>query len=76
VGFGGDFDGIPSTLSGVEGAEAYPAILARLAERGCGPEDLERIAWRNWTRVLRGALPDGLAAVRPAGIVPSREPAP
>jgi membrane dipeptidase len=57
VGFGGDFDGIPETLDGVESAAVYPAILEALAARGFTREDLEKIAWRNWERVLRQRLP-------------------
>jgi membrane dipeptidase len=57
VGFGGDFDGIPSTLAGVETAAVYPALLAALAARGFSKADLERIAWRNWLRVLRARMP-------------------
>jgi membrane dipeptidase len=62
VGFGGDFDGIPSTLSGVETAAVYPAILDRLAAAGFSRRDLELVAWKNWVRVLDRALPEGLAA--------------
>ena len=63
VGFGGDFDGIPSTLAGVETAAVYPALLAALAARGFSPADLERIAWRNWIRVLRSRTAVSLARV-------------
>jgi membrane dipeptidase len=57
VGFGGDFDGIPSTLAGMESAAVYPAILQRLKDRGFATADLEKIAWRNWQRVLESSLP-------------------
>jgi membrane dipeptidase len=52
VGFGGDFDGIPSTLAGVEDASVYPHILDALLDRGFSPAEIEKIAWRNWLRVL------------------------
>jgi membrane dipeptidase len=58
VGFGGDFDGIPTTLEGVESAAVYPAILDRLRSRGFGEPVIEKVAWRNWERVLRASLPD------------------
>jgi membrane dipeptidase len=57
VGFGGDFDGIPETLEGVETAAVYPEILMALAARGFSQDDLEKIAWRNWERVLGAGLP-------------------
>jgi membrane dipeptidase len=60
VGFGGDFDGIPETLDGVETAAVYPEILRALAARGFTRDDLEKIAWRNWVRVLRARLPSAL----------------
>jgi membrane dipeptidase len=56
VGFGGDFDGIPSTLKGVEDARAYPRILAALAARGHDAATLSKVAGENWLRVLARTL--------------------
>ncbi|HUH11880.1 MAG TPA: dipeptidase [Longimicrobiales bacterium] len=52
VALGSDFDGalIPRTLGGVAG---LPHLLDALRAGGLGEADLERIAWRNWPRVLR-----------------------
>ncbi len=60
VGFGGDMDGIPTTLTGVEDAGAYPAILAELERRGMKAADLAKIAGENWMRVLGDVMSDGL----------------
>jgi membrane dipeptidase len=77
VGFGGDFDGIPATLEGVDSAEVYPALLARLAGRGFAQRDLRMIAGENWVRVLARALPRALGGAAPAGrMTPSRKTAP
>ena len=52
VAFGSDFDGaaIPRDLGDVTG---LPKLMALLAERGYSVEDLEKIAHRNWLRLLR-----------------------
>lgn len=55
VAFGSDFDGIPDVPRGVENASAYPALCARLRERGHSDDVLERLAFRNVLRVLREA---------------------
>ncbi|MGI6855326.1 dipeptidase [Mesorhizobium sp. 1B3] len=51
VGLGSDFDGavIPSVIGDVTG---LPRLLGALADRGYGRELIEKIAWRNWLRVL------------------------
>ena len=51
VGLGSDFDGasMPDDLSDVA---ALPALLHALADAGFTAEEIERIAWRNWRRVL------------------------
>jgi len=51
--FGSDFDGIPSTPEDVTGSDAYPLILDLLRERSYSEISLEKIAWRNFIRVLR-----------------------
>lgn len=52
VALGSDFDGalIPAPLGDVTG---LPRVLSALRARGVSASDLERIAWRNWLRVVR-----------------------
>lgn len=51
VGFGSDFDGatVPQGIGDVTG---LPRLLDALAAHGYGPELIEKIAYRNWNRVL------------------------
>lgn len=53
VGLGGDFDGIDTTPVGVEGVDAYPAILAALMAAGWTEADIRKIAGENMLRVMR-----------------------
>ncbi len=53
VGIGGDFDGIPDTPKGLEDVRRYPALFAELARRGWSDANLEKLAGRNFLRVLR-----------------------
>lgn len=55
VGLGSDFDGavIPSVIGDVTG---LPRLLEALADRGYGRELIEKIAWRNWLRVLEQTI--------------------
>lgn len=53
VGIGGDFDGIPEGPKGLEDVRKYPALFAELARRGWSDADLEKLAGRNFLRVLR-----------------------
>ncbi len=55
VGLGGDFDGIETTVQGMEDVSTYPALFTELARRGYAQADLEKIASRNMMRVMRGA---------------------
>ena len=52
---GGDFDGISSTVSGLNGVEDYPNIFAELIRRGWSDENLSKLAGGNVLRVLRRA---------------------
>lgn len=54
VAFGSDFDGctIPTDLGDVTG---LPKLLEALRQAGFGEEDLAKIAYRNWLRVLEAA---------------------
>ena len=55
VGIGADLDGIPTTPTGLEGAETYPRLFAELIRRGWSDKDLARLAGGNALRALRGA---------------------
>jgi membrane dipeptidase len=56
VGFGSDFDGVPSLPVGVTGSDVYPEILHRLRDRGIPSADLAKIAHGNFRRVLAANL--------------------
>lgn len=53
VGIGSDFEGIGSTPVGLEDVSRYPALLAELARRGYGDEDVHKVAGGNLLRVMR-----------------------
>ena len=55
VGLGSDFDGIRSVPEGLEDVSGYPALLAKLLERGWSREDIARLAGLNLLRVMRRA---------------------
>jgi membrane dipeptidase len=56
IGIGSDFDGISGTApKGLEGVEAYPALLAELARRGWSDSDLAKLAGGNILRVMERA---------------------
>lgn len=55
VGIGGDFDGMDSTVAGMDDVAGYPALFAELTRRGYSSADLQKIASRNMLRVMRGA---------------------
>jgi membrane dipeptidase len=55
VGLGGDYDGIGSTVAGMEDVSTYPALFVELAKRGHSQADLEKIASRNMLRVMKAA---------------------
>ncbi|HYJ82174.1 MAG TPA: membrane dipeptidase, partial [Allosphingosinicella sp.] len=56
VGIGSDFDGISGTSpKGLEGVEAYPALLAELARRGWSDSDLAKLAGGNILRAMERA---------------------
>jgi len=58
VGLGSDFDGatMPATLADVA---ALPRLLEALRDDGFGPDDVQRIVWDNWRRVLAAAWAPG-----------------
>ncbi len=55
VGFGSDFDGarIPQAIGDVSG---LPKLINALRKRGYSDEDLQKIAHKNWLRVLGATL--------------------
>jgi membrane dipeptidase len=55
VGLGGDFDGIPTTVVGLDGVEDYPTLFAELIRRGWSDRNLAKLAGGNFLRVLRRA---------------------
>jgi membrane dipeptidase len=52
VGFGSDFDGatMPNAIGDAAG---LPVLIDALRQRGYDQESIEKLAWRNWVRVLR-----------------------
>jgi microsomal dipeptidase-like Zn-dependent dipeptidase len=52
VGFGSDFDGIPTLPDGITGSGSFPAILDALRIRGLSEQSIERIASGNFLRIL------------------------
>lgn len=55
VGLGGDFDGIDTSVEGLDDVSAYPALFTELARRGWSQADLEKLSSRNMLRVLKAA---------------------
>lgn len=55
VGIGGDFDGISSTVDGLDSVDDYPNLFAELIARGWSDENLAKLAGGNFLRALRGA---------------------
>ena len=64
VGLGGDYDGIETTVKGMEDVSTYPALFAELARRGWTQAELEGLSSRNMMRVLKAA--EAYAASRKA----------
>ena len=55
VGIGGDLDGIPDGVDGLDGVEDYPNLFAELIRRGWSDANLAKLAGGNILRVLRRA---------------------
>ncbi len=64
VGLGGDYDGIDTTVAGMEDVSTYPALFTELARRGWTRAELEGLASRNMMRVMQAA--EAYAASRKA----------
>ena len=52
VGLGGDFDGISTTITGLQDVSAYPALFAELSRRGWSDDAMRKLAGENILRVL------------------------
>jgi membrane dipeptidase len=57
VGLGSDFDGMDTRIPGLETTSDLPALIAKLRERGYSEEDVNKLAWGNWDRILNQCLP-------------------
>jgi membrane dipeptidase len=55
VGIGGDFDGIPTVVTGLEDVSTYPALIAELLRRGWPEADVRKAMGLNILRVMRAA---------------------
>lgn len=56
IGLGSDFDGTKETPSGLEDAGTYPLLMADLAQAGFSSEDVEKICFGNFRRLLVDVL--------------------
>lgn len=70
VGIGGDFDGITTTVQGLEDVSKYPDLFAELVRRGWTDEELRGLAGENVLRVMERAevVSARLRKSRPASI--------
>jgi membrane dipeptidase len=55
VGVGSDFDGITTTVKGLEDTSTFPKLFLELARRGWSESDLRKLAGENVLRVMRQA---------------------
>lgn len=53
VGFGSDFDGIPSTPAGLDDVSKYPDLVAELLNQGVSDEDVAKVVGGNILRVWK-----------------------
>ena len=56
IALGGDLDGCDELPCGFDGIQSYPAIAARLLERGVGRQTVEDIFWNNAFGVMKRAV--------------------
>ncbi|KAL2861234.1 dipeptidase [Aspergillus lucknowensis] len=54
VGLGSDFDGMETTIRGLEDVSKYPDLIAELLRRGVSVEDVAGVIGGNVLRVMRG----------------------
>lgn len=55
VAIGGDFDGIDTTIEGLEDVSTYPTLFTELARRGWSEAELRKLAGENILRVMSEA---------------------
>lgn len=55
IGIGSDFDGITSTIEGLEDVATFPRLTAELLRRGYSDADVKKILGLNLLRVMRAA---------------------
>ncbi len=58
VGLGSDFDGIVTTVEGLEDASGYGALVEALRARGFDEAEVAAVMGGNLERVLLGCLPE------------------
>ena len=56
ISLGGDLDGITNMPDGFEGIQSWPALAARLLERGLNESNIMDIYWNNAMGVMRRAV--------------------
>ena len=56
IALGGDLDGCDELPQGFEGVQSYPAMAARLLQRGVSPQTVEDIFWNNALGVMKRAV--------------------
>ena len=55
LGFGSDFDGISAWPEGLGNPADFPNLIDALRRRGYTEAQIEKIAWKNYWRVLKQA---------------------
>jgi len=53
IGFGSDFDGVPSLPNGISGFDAYTNIIRQLQSKFQSQRTVEKIVYKNFLRVLK-----------------------
>jgi membrane dipeptidase len=74
IGVGGDYDGTTWLPEGLADVSGYPRLWDALAAHGWSREDLEKVGWRNISRVLH-AVEQRAAQLQAAERVPADESA-
>ncbi|KAJ9148284.1 Dipeptidase [Pleurostoma richardsiae] len=75
VGFGSDFDGIPTTPEGLEDVSKYPDLVAELLRRGVSDEDAAKVVGGNLLRVWK-EVDDVALEMQAEGVAPMEDDLP
>lgn len=75
VGFGSDFDGIPSTPKGLDDVSKYPDLVAELLRQGVSDEDAAKVVGGNILRVWK-AIDDVALGLQAKGTPPLEDDLP